>query len=59
MIRFGSQQNYVFPDAKAGADFAMKAFASKEETGETFELPDKKVIGIVMQTPKGLWGVLT
>lgn len=59
MIRFGSQQNYIFPDAKAGADFAMKAFASKEETCETFELPDKKVIGIVMQTPKGLWGVLT
>ncbi|MDI9876558.1 PAS domain S-box protein [Flectobacillus rivi] len=59
MIRFGSQQNYIFPDAKAGADFAMKAFASKEETCETFELPDTKVIGIVMQTPKGLWGVLT
>ncbi|MDI9879269.1 PAS domain S-box protein [Flectobacillus longus] len=58
MIRFGSQQNYIFPDAKAGADFAMKAFTSKEEIWETFELPDKKVIGIVMQTPKGLWGVL-
>jgi PAS domain-containing protein len=23
------------------------------------ELPDKKVVGIMMQAPKGLWGVLT
>jgi PAS domain S-box-containing protein len=59
ITRFGSQQNYVFSDAKEGAEFAMNVFASRQDIGETIELDDKKAFGIAMQTPKGLWGVLT
>ena len=59
IIRFGNQQNFVFEDVTDGSDFAMKVFASEHHSGEIVELPDKKAVGIMMQAPKGLWGVLT
>ncbi|MFY7829467.1 MAG: PAS domain S-box protein [Flectobacillus sp.] len=59
ITRFGNQENYIFSDSKLGADFAMQAFVSKQDIWATVRLSGFKVVGIVMQTAKGLWGVLS
>lgn len=59
ITRFGSQENYVFSDAQSGADFAMQAFVSRQDISVSVKPSGKKTVGIVMQTSKGLWGVLT
>lgn len=57
MIRFGNTQNFTFGDAKVATDFVLSTQQSSK-IRQTNQWSEHTIIGVPMQTPKGLGGVI-